>query len=156
MTTPQTHIPQPTTPDLSPDEDENILPDDLELDFDLIVTEHRNPASDVAITGVNWESALYYDHQTIADMLDERGFYHMRLAGSFLVAARFEFSIDEQNRILGHGTLHPAEEHRGDYHTHEHETLMRATIEISPKSDATATAMRRYIREILPKYQPND
>lgn len=129
--------------------DHTVLPDDLLFDFDLTVTEHPDPDSDVTITGVDWESALYYDHQTIADMLDERGFYHMRLAASFLVAARFEFSVDDNDTIIAHGTLHPAEEHRGDYHTHEHETLMTATVEIRPKSPKTADAMRMYIRECL-------
>ena len=155
MTTPQAHMAQPTVNDLSPDEDENIRPDDLELDFDLTINEHPAADADVTISGVDWESALYYDHQSIAAMLDERGFYHMRLSGSYLVAARFEFSVDDQNRILAHGTLHPAEEHRGDYYTHEHETLMKATVDIRPKSTETATAMRRYIHEILPDYQPD-
>ncbi len=33
---------------------------------------------------------------------------------------------------------------------------MRATIEIHPKSDDTADAMRRYIREAVAQYQGDD
>ena len=103
----------PTKADPQTTVDDIGLPDDLVFDFDLAVTEHHDPDSDVTIAGVDWESALHYDHQTIADMLDERGFYHMRLAGSFLVAARFEFSVDDNDLILAHGTLH-----RGNFATH--------------------------------------
>ena len=133
--------PQPTT--LTQD---GQLPDDLDWELDITVNEHQ-PENDLFLKGVAWKQALYYDELNITGMLCKPGIYHQRLSEHFLTGIKYYFQVTDDHRIIAHGTLHPAEDHRGSYYTDESSIIMTATVEINPQSDRTAQALREYIQK---------
>ena len=122
------------------------LPDDLDWELDITVNEH-SPENYLVLKGLAWKQALYYDGHDITEMLCDGGIYHQRFSELYLVGIKYDFEVTDDNRILAHGTLHPADEHRGRYFTDESSVIMNATVEINPRSDRTAQAIREYIQE---------
>ena len=122
------------------------LPDDLDWELDITVNEHH-PENDLVLKGLAWKQALYYDRPNITGMLCKPGIYHQRFSEHLLVGIKYDFEATDDHRILAHGTLHPAEEHRGKFYTNESSVIMTATVEINPRSDRTAQAIREYIQE---------
>ena len=132
------------------------LPDDLDWEIDLTVNEHY-PENDLVLKGLAWEEALYYDEPNISGTLCTGGIYHQRFSEHFLVGIRYDFEVTDDHRILAHGTLHPAKEgRRGDYFTDESSVIMTATVEINPRSDRTAQAIREYIQNYNSVKEPEN
>ena len=121
------------------------LPEDLDWTLDITVDEHQPEDSYLILKDIEWEQALQYDGLGISEMLCNSGIYHQRFGGHFLVGISFRFQVKEDGTIMATGRLHPAEEHHGDYYTHESETILTADITLLPRSPRTAQALREYI-----------
>ena len=130
------------------------LPDDLDWELDITVNEHH-PGNNLVLKDLAWKQALYYDGRDITGMLCIGGIYHQRFSEHLLVGIKYDFEATDDHRILAHGTLHPADEQGGDYFTDESSVIITATVEINPRSDRTAQAIREYIQQNY-SYDPDE
>ena len=121
--------------------------DELDWEIGLAIEEQWDDDCDLRVTGIEWERALCYDGPDIREQLTSPGIYHQRFGGCVLIGIKFHFGVEADGTIVATGSLHPAEDHRGDYYTDEHATIMTARITISPRSDKTAQAIRTVIHE---------
>ena len=94
----------------------------------------------------HWEDALLYDTGDVREFLVKGGLYHQRITDTFLVGYNFQFEIDEKDRIVANGVVHPATQHREDYHTDESVIMSKAIIVIKPIEPDATQELRRYIR----------
>lgn len=95
---------------------------------------------------LDWEPALLYDTEDVREFLVNGGLYHQQITGPFLIAYNYRFEIDRQDRIVAHGTAHPATQIRDDYHTDESAVMCEFTVIINPADPVADSALRRYIR----------
>ena len=125
------------------------LPDDLDWEIDGEVTEHEQTGQ-VRLQDLNWEFALHYGGPSIEEMLTWAGsVYHERLDGHMDIGYTFEFRVDEQDRIIAKGRIHPAECTKHSSNTMTDTTIVEADIVLTPKDPRTAAALREYIRDNL-------
>ena len=120
----------------------------LDWEADITVDEKWPENSDLRFYGIAWTEALYYDGPDFTESL-ESAIYHQRFGGHFLVGIQFQFHVGDDGAITATGTMHPAENHRGNYFTITDETIMTADISIIMKSPETAQHLRELI-ELTP------
>lgn len=113
----------------------------MNWDADIEVEEQWPEDSDLKLTGIAWENALYFDGPDFDEAL-EGGIYHQRFADGFLVGIRFEFNAAGDDCVSATAFVHPAEDHRGDYYTHTDCTLLTADVKIKPHSRSTLKALQ--------------
>lgn len=128
---------------LSPDGE---LPANLDWDAAYDVTELPPSNDNIHILDLDWDYALTYAGPDISEMLTQPGsVYHQRIDDYLEVGFTFAFEVDSQDRIVAHGTLHPASIGKDNNYTFFDTTIGKADVVVNFKIQRTAAAVREYI-----------